>query len=87
MQSEVLDYGGLELLCQFIAPTEPELVQRRGLFALSALLRGKTQPQLIFMQECKGFMKLGHNFHQRTMPTQLKIITLLTDLLHEQVCI
>ena len=87
VQSEVLDYGGLQLLCGFIGSGEPELVQRRGLFALSALLRGNTQPQLAFVQECRGLMQLGLDFQQRTMPTQLKIVTLLTDLLHEQVCI
>ena len=85
VQSEVLEYGALELLCWFIAPREPELVQRRGLFALSALLRGQTQPQLAFVQQCQGLLQLGHTFHQRSTPIQLKIITLLTDLLHEQV--
>lgn len=73
------------MLCQFIGSREPELVQRRGLFALSALLRGNTQPQLTFVQECHGLMQLGLDFDLRTMPTQLKIVTLLTDLLHEQV--
>jgi nucleotide exchange factor SIL1 len=84
VQAEALGYGALELLCRFIAAEEPDLVQRRGLFALSALVRGKTQPQLVFVQQCRGLWQLGHNFHQRTMATQLKIITLLTDLLHEQ---
>lgn len=85
VQAEALEYGALELLCRFITLQEPELVQRRGLFALSALLRGKTQAQLVFMQQCQGLWQLGHNFDQRTMPTQLKSVTLLTDLLHEQV--
>ena len=75
----------MELLCQFIAAKEPDVVQRRGLFALSALMRGKTHPQLTFLEQCQGLSQLGKDFHERSPLTQLKAVTLLTDLLHEQV--
>ena len=85
VQKEALDYGALELLCRFISANEPDLVQRRGLFALSALMRGNTHPQLTFLQKCHGLRQLADDFHNRSPQTQLKAVTLLTDLLHEQV--
>ena len=47
VQQEVLQYGGLSLLCQLISSSEPEVAQRRGLFAVSALLRGNLQEQQV----------------------------------------
>ena len=47
VQQEVLQYGGLSLLCQLISSSEPEMVQRRSLFAVSALLRGNLQDQQV----------------------------------------
>ena len=66
MQQEVLQYGGLSLLCQLISSSEPEMVQRRSLFAVSALLRGNLQDQQVSVavsgtvythhQQLKGFI-------------------------------
>ena len=47
VQGDVLQYGGLELLCKLLAASEPEVVQRRALFAISALLRGNPDPQQV----------------------------------------
>ena len=87
VQKEALDYGALELLCRFISANEPDVVQRRGLFALSALMRGSTHTQLAFLQQCRGLKQLADDFHNRSPQTQLKAVTLLTDLLYEQVSI
>ena len=66
VQQEVLQYGGLSLLCQLISSSEPEMVQRRSLFAVSALLRGNLQDQQVSVavsctqdthhQQLKGFI-------------------------------
>lgn len=47
VQGDVLQYGGLELLCKLLAVLEQEVVQRRALFAISALLRGNPNPQQV----------------------------------------
>lgn len=47
VQRETLEYGGLSLLCQLMVSSESEVVQRRGLYAVSALLRGNPQDQQV----------------------------------------
>ena len=68
-----------------ISSTEADLVQRRALFALGTLLRGNSEQQLLFIEQCGGFRLLGDSFHARADQVQLKAITLLTDILNEQV--
>ena len=82
----MFDYGGLEHLCTLISSAEPDLVQRRSLFALSTLLRGNNRYQLIFLEQCRGLEVLGRSFNDRSAQVQLKAVTLLTDIMSEQVC-
>lgn len=86
LQHQALEYGSLLLLCRMISTAETDLVQRRALFALSALLRGNGEQQVTFIEKCGGFHLLGDTFHERSAQVQLKAITLLTDILNEQVC-
>ena len=61
------------------------MVQRRSLFALSSLLRGNTHYQLLFLEQCRGLEVLGRSFSSRSPQVQLKAVTLLTDIMSEQV--
>ena len=85
LQQQVFDYGGLEHLCSLISTAEPDLVQRRSLFALSSLLRGNVRHQLLFLEQCRGLEVLGKSFNERSPQVQLKAVTLLTDIMSEQV--
>ena len=85
VQAELVDYGCLPLLCALILASETELVQRRALFALSALLRGNKEQQKLFVGQYQGLSGLGETFSDRSALVQVKSVTLLTDLIHEQV--
>ena len=85
LQQQVFDYGGLQHLCSLISTAEPNLVQRRSLFALSSLLRGNVRHQLLFLEQCRGLEVLGKSFNERSPQVQLKAVTLLTDIMSEQV--
>lgn len=85
MQELALQYGSLPLLCRLLSLSEPELVQRRALFALSALLRGNVRVQISFIQNHHGLNILGSSFGKRSPQVQLKAAVLLTDLLNDEV--
>ena len=85
VQEETVEYGGLHLLCKLIQTAEPEVVQRRALFAISALLRQNPSFQYVFMEKCQGFKELGVSFEERGHQVQLKAVVLLTDILNELV--
>ena len=85
MQELALSYGSLPLLCQLITASEPDMVQRRALFALSALLRGNPRQQLEFIKKHHGLKVLGSSFEERSAQVQVKAVVLLTDLLNEEV--
>ncbi len=87
VQAQTVLYGGLKLLCRLIKAPEPELVQRRALFAIGALLRGSPSLQYEFLEdpECQGLKELGNNFPERAPHVQLKAVILLTDIINEQV--
>ena len=85
VQQQAVEYGTLGLLCSLVAASQPDLVQRRGLFALSALLRGSVQEQLHFIRDHQGLELLGNTFPERSPAVQLKAVVLLTDLLNEEV--
>ncbi len=85
VQRQTLDYGALKLLSSLLATTQPDLVQRRALFALSALLRGNTKEQLQFIKDYHGLVELGQTFLARSNAVQLKAVVLLTDLLNDEV--
>lgn len=80
-----MGYGSLTLLCRLLALSEPEIVQRRALFALSALLRGNAGQQVQFIKEHRGLSILGSSFRQRSPQVQAKAVVLLTDFLNEEV--
>lgn len=85
MQKDVFQYGGLKLLCSLIGHSQPDIVQRRGLFALGALLRGETYYQDEFASNCKGFHGLAETFSKRSDRVKVKAVTLLMDFITEQV--
>ena len=85
MQELALQYGSLPLLCSMLSLSEPELVQRRALFAISALLRGNSDGQLSFIKAHQGLRVLGESFDERSAQVQLKAAVLLTDLLNNEV--
>jgi len=85
VQLQAVEYGSLGLLCSLVGASQPDLVQRRGLFALSALLRGNVQEQLHFIRDHHGLELLGSTFSERSPAVQLKAVVLLTDLLNEEV--
>ena len=41
----------------------------------------------VFVERYQGFKALGAGYQERSRPVQLKAIILLTDILHEQVCL
>ena len=85
MQDLALQYGSLPLLCSMLALSEPELVQRRALFAISSLLRGNAKEQVSFIKTYRGLRILGGTFGERSSQVQLKAAVLLTDLLNDEV--
>lgn len=85
VQKDILTFGGLQLLCSLLPPTEPELVQRRALFALGALLRGNPAHQGEFVDSCRGFHVLGETFAERSDRVKAKVVTLVIDIINEQV--
>lgn len=86
VQQQALEYKTLPLLSTLLSSSEPDLVQRRALFALSALLRGNSQEQLNFIKLHRGLGVLGRNFEERSPQVQMKATVLLTDLLNDEVC-
>ena len=78
-------YGSLPLLCNLLSLSESELVQRRALFAISALLRGNSKEQVNFIKSYRGLRILGESFAERSPQVQLKAAVLLTDLLNDEV--
>lgn len=85
VQEQVLEYGSLSLLCRLLSLSEPEIVQRRALFALSALLRGNIREQVNFIKHHHGLDILGKSFRERSPQMQLKAAVLLTDFLNNEV--
>ncbi len=85
MQDLALQYGCLPLLCNMLSLSEPELVQRRALFAVSTLLRGNGKEQVSFIKTYRGLRILGESFSERSPQVQLKAAVLLTDLLNDEV--
>ena len=65
--------------------SEPELVQRRALFALNSLLRGNAIEQINFIKTYHGLSILGNSFSERSPQVQLKAVILLTDFLNDEV--
>lgn len=60
-------------------------MQRRALFALSALLRGNTKEQINFIKNYRGLNILGKSFSGRSLQVQLKAVVLLTDFINHEV--
>lgn len=85
VQGLALQYGSLPLLSHLLSLSEPEFVQRRALFALSALLRGNIAEQIRFIKVYRGLEILGVNFGKRTIQVQMKAVVLLTDILDAEV--
>lgn len=85
VQELALQYGSLSLLCDLLSLSEAELVQRRALFALSALLRGNTKEQIRFIRNYHGLNILGKSFSKRSLQVQVKAVVLLTDILNDEV--
>lgn len=84
VQELALQYGSLALLCHLLLLSETEIVQRRALFALSALLRGNTKEQLSFIKNYQGLSILGKSFSERSLQVQVKAVVLLTDILDDE---
>lgn len=40
----------------------------------------------VFVEKCQGFKVLGDGYQERGHTVQLKAVTLLTDIVNEQVC-
>jgi len=74
--------NGLNDLCPLLLPTQPDIVQRRGLFALGALLRGQTT---VHSMACPEFYYLMTALRLRSPRVQLKTATLITDLAEQSV--
>ena len=85
VQKDIHSFGGLQLLCTLISPTQPDLVQRRALFALGALLRGNPTHQEQFVDSCRGFHILGGTSAERSARVKAKAVTLVMDIINEQV--
>ena len=85
VQKDIHSFGGLQLLCTLISPTQPDLVQRRALFALGALLRGNPTHQEQFVDSCRGVHILGGTFAERSARVKAKAVTLVMDIINEQV--
>ncbi len=85
MQELALQYGSLPLLCRLLSLSQAELVQRRALFALSALLRGNIEQQINFITKYQGLNMLGETFGKRSLQVQLKAVVLLSDFLNDKV--
>ena len=75
VQEEVVLLSGLRSLCALLA--QSELLQRRGLFAVGAILRGSPSHQTLDI--CSEFNDLHETFHERSDRVKLKVITLVTD--------
>ena len=76
VQEEVVLLGGVPALCALLA--QSELLQRRALFAVGAVLRGSPSHQTLAI--CPEFSDLQKIFHERSERVKLKVITLVTDL-------
>ena len=83
-----LDYQVLAGLCSLLDNKQPESVQKRAVFALGALVRGNSLAlHLLLGKQSCGLEMLSQTFSERSRTVQLRTLTLLTDLLNEQVCV
>jgi hypothetical protein len=85
VQELALQYGSLSLLCRLLSLSEADVVQKRALFALSALLRGNAKEQVKFIKNYQGIYVLGKSFGKRSLQVQVKSVVLLTDILNDEV--
>ena len=84
VQTQVLFYEGLPSLLPLLSPNKPELLQRRAIFALSALLRGQPSAAKSFLKG-DGIELLSSKVEQRSGAVLTKLVVLLTDLLSMEV--
>ena len=72
-------------MLRLLSKNEPMEVRRKGLYALSSLIRlfYKGQQKFLKLNGLETFVKLFDE--SGTGPLRVKVITLMTDLLHEQI--
>lgn len=82
-----MKYGSLDYLTAIIATSDKlELLYRRTIYALSALLRLNTDGLYKFTFDHHGFDVISKaQFMQRGSRYHLKVVTLIGDLLSEEV--
>ena len=81
VQQQAVAYGALSTLLPLFSVLQPEILQRRSLYALGSLLRG--QPSIVekFLLSLNGIEIVSQGAELRTETVLVKIIVLLTDLL------
>lgn len=86
MQTDVLEYGGLDMLWALVkSDQESEIVQKRALFGVGSLLRRNPGAQHVFVAKHNGFDVLARKFLGSSPQFQLRAVTLVTDLVSEEV--
>ena len=86
VQTDVLEYGGLDMLWALVkSDQESETVQKRALFGVGSLLRRNPAAQHVFVAKHNGFDVLARKFLGSSPQFQLRAVTLVTDLVSEEV--
>ena len=80
VQTQLLTYGTLPSLLPLLSLSQPELLQRRATFALSAILRDHPLAISTFLQ-LDGLQLLSNGAQQRSVAVLTKLVVILTDLL------
>lgn len=83
IQSHILNSGGLDILTRMLALDDNYLVKSRVLHVLGGVLRGYPMAQLKFM-DMAGLNVLSRLMESNDIRLQLKIVTLIDDLLKEE---
>lgn len=84
VQEKILKYVTLPKLLQLLSCSQTELVQRRTIFLLSALLRGQSSATQWFLRE--GLGVLSSCIANRSLVVLTKMAVAMTDLLAAEVC-
>ncbi len=84
VQEKAYTYQALPNLLNLLSPSSPEMVQRRALYGLGALLRGNRLAVEEFVSK-GGIEWISTDVTQHTESVVIKTLTLLTDLLEFEV--
>ena len=82
----MLEFGGLDLLWALVnSDNDSETVKKRALFGVGSLLRRNLKAQQMFVVKHKGFEVLAAKYMTSSPQFQLRAVTLVTDLVSEEV--